>query len=167
MKLYLRNQNEECVCMKKRLLTILSIYLAACMLIAAVPAVTAAEKDDPMHGIVPLSGESYYPSFHSYGNLAYGHGHTVSDYLVQNSDSTLTALRPSGGQILIETYSSDGKALIKTQKLSKELSIFGGFYAGTKYNFLVFAQNNYSHNNSTEVFRVVKYSKDWNRLGAA
>ena len=48
-----------------------------------------------------------------------------------------------------------------------ELSIWGGFYAGKDYNFFVFGQSNPNQSNSAEVIRVVKYSKDWQRLGQA
>ena len=43
--------------------------------------------------------------------------------------------------------------------------LWGGFFAGEKYNFFIFGQENPSQNNDTEVIRVVKYSKDWKRLG--
>ncbi|MDE6589335.1 MAG: hypothetical protein K2K53_03080, partial [Oscillospiraceae bacterium] len=53
-----------------------------------------------------------------------------------------------------------------SRTIEPELSIWGGFYAGRDYNFLVFGQNNEEENDSKEVIRVVKYSKDWQRLGA-
>lgn len=45
--------------------------------------------------------------------------------------------------------------------------MWGGFYSGTDYNFLVFGQKNAEEDDSREVIRVVKYSKDWERLDAA
>ena len=42
---------------------------------------------------------------------------------------------------------------------------FGGFHCGKDYNFLVFGQSNLEEDDSKEVFRTVKYSKDWKELG--
>ena len=47
-----------------------------------------------------------------------------------------------------------------------ELKTFGGFYSGSDYNFLVFGQTNTEESDEFEIARVVKYSKDWKRLGA-
>ena len=41
------------------------------------------------------------------------------------------------------------------------------FYAGEDCNFLIFGQKNLSESESQEVIRVVKYSKDWERLNFA
>ena len=41
------------------------------------------------------------------------------------------------------------------------------FYSGTDYHFLVFGQNNLEEDDQKEVIRVVKYTKDWERVGAA
>lgn len=46
-----------------------------------------------------------------------------------------------------------------------ELERWGGFYGGERYNFLVFGQNNMEKDNRAETVRVVKYDKNWNRLG--
>ena len=75
-----------------------------------------------------------------------------------------TVLRPE--QIVVETYNSDFQ-LLESRRLEKELPLWGGFFAGEDYNFLVFGQENPSERDSVEVIRVVKYDKDWNRLGQA
>lgn len=68
--------------------------------------------------------------------------------------------------ILVEEYNSSFQ-LLTSRKLPVELFRWGGFFAGSKYNFLVFGQNNLKESDSEEVFRIVKYSKDWQRLGSA
>ena len=90
----------------------------------------------------------------------------TNSYLVQNSDGTLTRLENTSSGVVVENYSADGKTLISQRTISKELSIFGGFYSGKDYNYLVFGQNNTSESNSKEVVRVVKYTKSWSKVNS-
>ena len=90
----------------------------------------------------------------------------VTSYLYENEAGGLTRVEYTGGQVVIENYSGDF-SFQSSQTISPELPLWGGFYAGKTYNFLIFGQKNPSESNSTEVIRVVKYDKDWNRLGAA
>ena len=90
----------------------------------------------------------------------------TNSYLVQNSDGTLTRLENTSGGIVVENYSADGKKLISQRTISKELNLFGGFYSGKDYNYLVFGQNNTSESDSKEVVRVVKYTKSWSKVNS-
>ena len=90
----------------------------------------------------------------------------TNSYLVQNSDGTLTRLENTSNGIVVENYSADGKKLILQRTISKELNIFGGFYSGKDYNYLVFGQNNTAESNSKEVVRVVKYTKSWSKVNS-
>lgn len=56
---------------------------------------------------------------------------------------------------------------IDTRELPMELEEYGSCYFGKNYNFLIFGQDNWGESSSVEILRVVKYSKDWERLGAA
>ena len=90
---------------------------------------------------------------------------TVKSYLYDDG-GIITRVEQTGDRVLIEQYDGDYRKL-STRTLDMELPVFGGFYAGTKYNYLVFGQANPEEDDSTEVFRTVKYSRDWKRLGAA
>ena len=90
----------------------------------------------------------------------------TNSYLVQNSDGTLTRLENTSSGIVVENYSADGKKLISQRTISKELNLFGGFYSGKGYNYLVFGQNNTSESDSKEVVRVVKYTKSWSKVNS-
>ena len=90
----------------------------------------------------------------------------TNSYLVQNSDGTLTRLENTSSGVVVENYSADGKTLISQRTISKELNIFGGFYSGKDYNYLVFGQNNTSESDSKEVVRVVKYTKSWSKVNS-
>ncbi len=69
-------------------------------------------------------------------------------------------------QMVVEEY-TDNFQLLNQYTIEMELPIWGGFYAGEKYNFLFFGQRNKEENNSVESVRIVKYGKDWKRLGQA
>lgn len=90
----------------------------------------------------------------------------VGSYLVQNSDKTLTRVENRNGSVLVETYSSTGATRKSTKYVASELSIFGGFYSGKDYNYLVFGQENPNDSSTREVMRVVKYSKAWKRISS-
>ena len=90
----------------------------------------------------------------------------TNSYLVQNSDGTLTRLENTSSGVVVKNYSADGKTLISQRTISKELNIFGGFYSGKDYNYLVFGQNNTSESDSKEVVRVVKYTKSWSKVNS-
>ena len=90
----------------------------------------------------------------------------TNSYLVQNSNGTLTRLENTSSGIVVENYSADGKKLISQRTISKELNLFGGFYSGKDYNYLVFGQNNTAESDSKEVVRVVKYTKNWSKVNS-
>ncbi|MGN1403308.1 MAG: leucine-rich repeat domain-containing protein, partial [Ruminococcus sp.] len=55
---------------------------------------------------------------------------------------------------------------VSTKTVKLELPIFGGCFRGEKYNFIVCGQRNDSQDNSAEVIRVIKYDRQWKRLGS-
>ena len=90
----------------------------------------------------------------------------IKSYLVANSDGTLTRVEYTGAAVTAETYDSNFNFL-SGQRIAMELPIFGGFYSGSNYNFLVFGQENPAEDANTEVIRVVCYTKAWQRVDAA
>ena len=93
---------------------------------------------------------------------------TVTSYLAENGDGTLTRVEARrDSSVLIETYSADGAVKRSSVSLAYELPIFGGFFAGEDCNYLVFGQSNPEESDSTEVLRVVQYSKSWQRLNSS
>ena len=102
----------------------------------------------------------------SNNNYWFYFGTNVESYLYENADKTLTRVENIDGLVVVENYSANGDKLISTQNIDLELNIFGGFYSGKDYNFLVFGQQNPNESDNTEIMRVVKYSKDWHRLSS-
>ena len=85
-------------------------------------------------------------------------------YVCDNKNGTFSRVENMGDIILVETYNSSF-AVIEQRFLNMELPVFGGFYSGSVYNYVLFGRENPGKNNGLEVLRLVKYSKSWVRLG--
>ncbi|MCD8336167.1 MAG: hypothetical protein LUD18_02645, partial [Lachnospiraceae bacterium] len=71
------------------------------------------------------------------------------------------------GSVVVVEYYNSSFTLTSKKYVTRELTYFGGFYAGSDAYYLVFGQSNTDEDDSAEVVRVVKYSTDWVRQGAA
>ena len=127
---------------------------------------TAADVDlprDASDALKPLMSDN-----HDAQNYAHSWSQIVNSYLFDSGDGTLTRVEYSAeaDAPVVEIYDADGK-LVWTKTLPMELSRFGGFYAGTDYNFFVFGEDNTDQDDNAEVVRVVRYTKNWHRIDAA
>ncbi len=91
------------------------------------------------------------------------YGNIINSYLVTNADGSVTRVEYCDGKIIAETYSGSGKPA-GTRTIQKELSLFGGFYSGKDYNYFVFGEKNLEEDDNAEVMRVVRYTKDYQRI---
>ncbi len=91
---------------------------------------------------------------------------TTTSYLVPGAGGTYTRVQYISDMVRIEEYAADG-SMTWSRDIAAELPLWGGFYSGTEYNFLVFGQENLSEDDGVEVMRVVKYTKNWNRVSQA
>lgn len=89
------------------------------------------------------------------------YGDTINSYL-EKTDTGWQAVLVDEVIHVIDYDSSWNQVSEKT--LEYELPIFGAYYAGEDYNYLVFGQSGSSA--GTEIYRVVKYDKTFNRLAA-
>lgn len=120
----------------------------------------AAPEDDPGSGSAAVSKNINRQNYGSY------EGCIVHSYLQKNDDDTFMRVEHTGqNNVCIESYSSDYKFIDK-KTIKTELPKFGGFYSGKDYYFLVFGQDNPKEDNTVEVIRIVKYDKNWERLGS-
>lgn len=103
-------------------------------------------------------------------NSAYSkqkYANIIKSYLIDNNDGTFYMFDKKSSNdnyIYIDTYDSKTYELLNTQKVETELDLFGGFYSGEKYNYIVFGQENKEENDNKEVIRIVKYDKEFNRI---
>ena len=113
---------------------------------------TAAEQ---LQAPVPAASINWLDNSYAYSQWA----KPINSYLYANSNGCLTRVEQIGQQVVIEDY-GNGFILQSQKKLEMELPLWGGFYSGTDYHFLVFGQNNLEEDDQKEVIRVVKYTKD-------
>lgn len=87
-------------------------------------------------------------------------------WLIPDADGGYAVVSVEEAQLRVETFSGDGASQgIRT--LPAELSIFGGFYVGEDGYYAAYGQENKEENDGKEVYRIVKYDRSWNRVGAA
>ena len=86
-------------------------------------------------------------------------------YIVSTSDGYMRVLY-NGEKIGIEYYDNNFNLLNK-KWLNMELPVWGGFYAGNNAYYIAEGQHNPDENDNAEVLRVIKFDKNWNRIGAA
>lgn len=72
---------------------------------------------------------------------------------------------PISDVISVERYDARGN-VVSTRTLPMELPIFGAFLDSGEHFYLAFGQRNEAQDDDKEVYRVVQYDRDWNRLGA-
>lgn len=160
--------------MKKKLSKGFALLLTFAMVLMLPGTVWAADSDRPT-----ISNNIYNQNYITRPSS------TVNSYLFENENGGLTRVEyipgaykwvysngkwiqeeSSSAWILAENYSSNF-VFQRSWSIPMELDIWGGFFAGENFNFLVFGQINSEEDDSKEVIRVVKYSKDWKRLGQA
>ena len=94
-----------------------------------------------------------------------GSAAVMSSYLYDSGNDTMTRVEYVHPHVVVEKYSLQGD-LLEQKYIAGEMDLFGGFYHYDDYNYLVFGQGNDAESDSAEVIRIVKYSKDWKRIGA-
>lgn len=92
--------------------------------------------------------------------------HPIHSNLVTNSDQSISAINGNDtlASLTIETYEADTYQLRESQKIAYELPLYGGFYSGKQYNYVVFGQTNEEEDNAKEVIRIVRYDKQFKRV---
>ncbi len=69
----------------------------------------------------------------------------------------------SSSSLVVEEYDKNYE-ILSAKEISLELPRFGGCYLGRDYNFVICGQENQEKDDTKEVIRVIKYSKEWERL---
>ncbi len=97
----------------------------------------------------------------------YNTGRVVNSYLYESSSGVLTRAEYVSPNLIIENYNMSTGALLSKKTLSLKNNditepVFGGFFAGRNYNFVVTGQKNTSESTTKPVICVTRYSKDFN-----
>ena len=91
------------------------------------------------------------------------YGSVSQSYLYKESDKYCMVFHDAD-KVHIDIYDSNFKR-VSTKTIEDELPKFGGFYSGSKYNFIVYGKS-YGGESNRETYRVVKFDKEFNRLGS-
>lgn len=123
----------------------------------------------PLFGTIRSNAGEYTGSNVVTNNIhdhVYSNNAKVSNsYLFDNGNGTFSRLENMGDIILVEIYNANFR-LVSQFTVPFELSMFGGFYSGQNYNYLVYGQPNDAQDNNKECIRIVVYTKAWARVGA-
>ena len=143
-----------------RYIRICSLLLALCLLVSAffaLPVGAATERTEP----------EQYTSNYDQHEYMYGRwAQPISSYLIAEEDGTFTRVEDTPNGVVVETYNSNYQ-FVRGIIVPREGYYFGGFHNGESYNFLVFGFSNPAEDDNQEVIRVVRYSKDWERIDCA
>lgn len=91
--------------------------------------------------------------------------HIIRSYIYDNGNGTFTVVdADSDDTIYIDTYNSTTMKKISSETMSYPLELFGGFYHGEKYNYIVCGQSNEEENDDKEVIRIIKYDKNFKKI---
>lgn len=90
----------------------------------------------------------------------------ANSYLNLLEDGSMERIEYIDPSLYVEEYSREG-IFESSRQIDCELPVFGGCYCGENYQYLMFGAENLSEDDSAEVFRIVKYDRQWNRLGSA
>ena len=89
----------------------------------------------------------------------------VESYLHELKNGEYEAVSYNDGKVSVISYNSDLSKYLGKKTINAELPLFGGYFSGEKYNYLVFGRTNYDESDDAEIMRVVKYNKSWKQLG--
>lgn len=93
------------------------------------------------------------------------HNYTgVQNHYIYGEGNRIWIVMAKEKTVEISAYDKNTYEKTDEMELPFELPLFGGFFAGEKYNYLVFGQENMEEDDSKEVIRIVKYDKSFNRL---
>ena len=133
---------------------IISLVLALVLVFGMVPVALAASgpaESSNLDGHWYVNAQRWATPI--YSNLAYENGEYVRAECL-------------GDELVVEYY--DRNFNFRTGKtIELELPLYGGVYMSTDYNFLMVGQTNFEEDDSKEVFRIIRYTKDWKKVDHA
>ena len=133
---------------------IISLVLALVLCIGLIPVASAASapvRSSNLDNHWYVNAERWATPI--YSNLAYENGQYVRAECI-------------GDELVVEYY-DQSFSFLSGKTIPLELPIFGGVRMDSDYNFLVVGQTNFEEDDSREVFRIIRYTKDWKKVDHA
>lgn len=141
-------------------------------------ALNGAQAGVPLHSRLDWAEALNVPDYQVGKPLT---GYALGYYAIDNGDGTLSGLmipptrfsyatgqrqEITPTEFFVESYDAQGN-VVDSKSLPMELPIWGGFLDGGDYFYLAFGQANPDQTDGREVYRIVQYDRDWNRIAAA
>lgn len=145
----------------KKLLTMLVATIISMSLLSSTVICTAASSNQSVSSGTALQGQNINVN----GCLISERwGESISTYIATNKDGTISTV-DAVGHVSVCTYSSDGN-LLSSKSIEYELPKFGCFLSGKDYNYIAFGKDNLDESDTAEVIRIVRYDKNFKRIGS-
>lgn len=145
--------------MKKCIKRMLGILLTVCLILpSAVYSPIFAQNDE----IPPINNE--YAGEYTGRGSGYSKWASVNNSYMYVENGKYVRVYYTDGKLAVVYTDLDGN-VVSSKVLSAPLPLFGGFFAGEKYNFAVFGQDNPEESDDKVIIKIVKYSKNFEVLG--
>ena len=132
----------------------LSLLLAVILTASLLPAVRAESGPAVSHNI----DSHFYVNANRWADPIYS--------TLAAEDGGYLRVEYIGSSLFVERY-DDSFHYLSGKEIPLELPIYGGVYLCDDYNFLLVGQPNLNEDDSVEVFRIIRYSKDWEKIDHA
>ena len=137
----------------KRLISMILALVLVCGLIPAALATANPATSSNIDGHWYVNGQRWASPI--YSNLSY-----------DAKNNKYVRAECIGDELIVEYYNQQFNFLTG-KSIALELPIFGGVYMDSDYNFLVVGQENLEEDDNREVFRIIRYTKDWEKVDHA
>ena len=116
------------------------------------------------------SGDENYEELDSASNIGYQdysvRATPVYSYMVPLENGSVMCFYGGSSDHYTAQYYDSADKRVKMLQIEKELPLFGAFYSDGSYYYILSGQANYDEKDTVEVFRLTKYSRDWQRLSS-
>ena len=113
---------------------------------------------------VPMESENRLRTTYIYTGDYGRFGTTVDSCLYWDGECYVRAENVRG-LLVVERYSPSFRLLSSCSLENDMAGVWGGFFIGEKYNFVITGRYNTSEDDSAPVVTVMKYDKQWTKLG--
>ena len=160
-----------------------SLLLTVLLALTILPCMAGAVQADslPLNTVLNWTDADNFGAY-DYQSAKPKTGYAFGFYTIDNGDGTVSSLiapplkqyydRTTGTfyyasdpEFYVERYDATGN-IVATKTFQMELPLFGAFYSGKRYNYMAFGQNNEECTDDAEVWRIVQYDKEWNRIAS-
>ena len=91
---------------------------------------------------------------------------TIKSYLTETKDGYMRVQAGMSEAWAVASYYDDKLNLSDRKEIAEELPLWGGFYESDSNYYIVSGQSNSEESSESEVYRITKYDKNWDRIAS-